>query len=140
MDTLRAAVDYIRQLRCLLGQPILDEHLHRGPVLITDAEADRQSLNDESFDLGSTTRCDSSMSNPELTSMMFTLPPMDDFRSASPSSSVSSTSTSNNQVDSTNGTFYDDIKENLTQEFHLIEDIGQANWNWTTVAIQDDQP
>jgi hypothetical protein len=38
VDTLRAAVDYIRQLRCLLGQPLKDEHLHRGPVLITDGE------------------------------------------------------------------------------------------------------
>ena len=66
VDTLRAAVDYIRQLRCLLGQPIKDEHLHRGPVLITDLEdSQNRSKLDESFDLGSS-RCDSALSNPGI--------------------------------------------------------------------------
>ena len=48
------------------------------------------------------------------------------------------------QVDSTNATFYDEMKENLTHQFHLIGDLdihgqGQANWNWTTVVPVDQQ-
>merc|ERR1712110_1408066 len=38
VDTLRAAVDYIRALRNLMGEPINMEHLHQGPVLITELE------------------------------------------------------------------------------------------------------
>lgn len=38
VDTLRAAVDYIRTLRNLIGEPLMDEHLHQGPVLITELE------------------------------------------------------------------------------------------------------
>ncbi len=38
VDTLRAAVDYIRALRNLMGEPLKDEQLHQGPVLITDLE------------------------------------------------------------------------------------------------------
>lgn len=38
VDTLRAAVDYIRTLRNLMGEPLMDEHLHQGPVLITEFE------------------------------------------------------------------------------------------------------
>merc|ERR1711997_54096 len=38
VDTLRAAVDYIRALRNLMGEPLVEEHMHRGPVLITEIE------------------------------------------------------------------------------------------------------
>jgi hypothetical protein len=38
VDTLRAAVDYIRALRNLMGEPIRDDQLHKGPVLISDYE------------------------------------------------------------------------------------------------------
>ena len=38
VDTLRAAVDYIRALRNLMGEPLMDEQLHQGPVLITEVE------------------------------------------------------------------------------------------------------
>ena len=41
VDTLRAAVDYIRALRSLMGEPLLDDQLHQGPVLITDVEEQR---------------------------------------------------------------------------------------------------
>ena len=79
---------------------------------------------------------------------MYTLPPMmlmDDLRSSSPSSSISSTS--NNQtpeVHSTNEAYYEDLKENLTQEYHLIDAMdlneqGQQNWNWTTVVSHAEQ-
>lgn len=81
--------------------------------------------------------------------MVYTLPPMmmmDDLRSSSPSSSISSTS--NNaatEVDSTNGTYFEDLKENITQDYQLIDAMdlnsqgGQNNWNWTTIVSQDDQ-
>jgi hypothetical protein len=148
VDTLRAAVDYIRQLRILLGQPIKDEHLHRGPILMTDSEerAARQHEDEEdSYDLGSS-RCDSALSNPDLSSMVYTLPPMmmmEDLRSSSPSSSSVSSTSNNNQtqeVDSTNGgSYYEDIKEN---QFQLIEEMdlngqGQNSWNWTTIVSHD---
>ena len=79
---------------------------------------------------------------------MYTLPPMmlmDDLRSSSPSSSISSTS--NNQtpeVHSTNKGYYGDLKENLTQEYQLIDAMdlneqGQQNWNWTTVVSHEEQ-
>ena len=86
---------------------------------------------------------------PDLNAMVYTLPPMmmmDDLRSSSPSSSISSTS--NNaapEVDSTNGTYYEDLKENMTQDYQLIDAMdlngqaGQNNWNWTTVVTQEDQ-
>ena len=38
VDTLRAAVDYIMALRNLMGEPLKEENLHRGPVLITEME------------------------------------------------------------------------------------------------------
>ena len=38
VDTLRAAVDYIRSLRSLMGEPLTDEMMHQGPVLITEVE------------------------------------------------------------------------------------------------------
>ncbi len=38
VDTLRAAVEYIKALRNLMGEPLKDDQLHRGPVLITDIE------------------------------------------------------------------------------------------------------
>ena len=40
VDTLRAAVDYIRALRNLMGEPINMEHLHQGPVLLTQTFVD----------------------------------------------------------------------------------------------------
>ena len=38
VDTLRAAVDYIKALRNLIGEPLNDQELHQGPVLITEVE------------------------------------------------------------------------------------------------------
>merc|ERR550532_3422699 len=38
VDTLRAAVDYIKALRNLMGEPLLDDQLIKGPVLITELE------------------------------------------------------------------------------------------------------
>ena len=38
VDTLRAAVDYIKALRNLMGEPLLDDQLIKGPVLITEVE------------------------------------------------------------------------------------------------------
>ena len=38
VDTLRAAVDYIRALRNLMGEPLMEEHMHQGPVLISEME------------------------------------------------------------------------------------------------------
>ena len=38
VDTLRAAVDYIKTLRNLMGEPLNENDLHRGPVLITEVE------------------------------------------------------------------------------------------------------
>ena len=38
VDTLRAAVDYIKALRNLMGEPLLDDHLIKGPILITEVE------------------------------------------------------------------------------------------------------
>ena len=38
VDTLRAAVDYIKALRNLMGEPLLDDQMHKGPVLITEVE------------------------------------------------------------------------------------------------------
>ena len=38
VDTLRAAVDYIKALRNLIGEPLNDQELHQWPVLITEVE------------------------------------------------------------------------------------------------------
>jgi len=45
VDTLRAAVDYIRALRNLMGEPLMDEQLHQGPVLITELEEQKMQKN-----------------------------------------------------------------------------------------------
>ena len=44
VDTLRAAVDYIQALRNLIGEPLKDQELYQGPVLITEIEEQRQEL------------------------------------------------------------------------------------------------
>ena len=41
VDTLRAAVDYIQALRNLIGEPLKDQELYQGPVLITEIEEQR---------------------------------------------------------------------------------------------------
>merc|ERR1712012_835075 len=45
VDTQRAAVDYIRALRNLMGEPLMDEQLHQGPVLITEVEEQKMNKN-----------------------------------------------------------------------------------------------
>merc|ERR1712223_147940 len=91
VDTLRAAVDYIRALRNLMGEPLMDEQLHQGPVLITEVEEQKMNKNstsemEDSFtsdlnDSGTihspgrpiSVASDASMT--ELPSMVYQLPP-----------------------------------------------------------------
>jgi len=85
VDTLRAAVDYIRALRNLMGEPINMEHLHQGPVLITELEEQKMlkkelemedsfssDLNDSSVNIQSPGRSISVASDASMTE----LPPM----------------------------------------------------------------
>merc|ERR1712122_55353 len=48
VDTLRAAVDYIKALRNLMGEPLLDDQLIKGPVLITEVEEQKMNKNNTS--------------------------------------------------------------------------------------------
>jgi len=91
VDTLRAAVDYIRALRNLMGEPLMDEQLHQGPVLITEVEEQKMNKNstsemEDSFtsDLndsrtihspGRPISVASDASMTELPSMVYQLPP-----------------------------------------------------------------
>merc|ERR1712241_689060 len=91
VDTLGAAVDYIRALRNLMGEPSMDEQLHQGPVLITEVEEQKMSKNstsemEDSFtsDLndsrnihspGRPISVASDASMTELPSMVYQLPP-----------------------------------------------------------------
>merc|ERR1711997_197771 len=91
VDTLRAAVDYIRALRNLMGEPLMDEQLHQGPVLITEVEEQKMNRNstsemEDSFtsDLndsrnihspGRPISVASDASMTELPSMVYQLPP-----------------------------------------------------------------
>merc|ERR1711997_715715 len=85
VDTLRAAVDYIRALRNLMGEPLMDEQLHQGPVLITEVEEQKMlkkelemedsfssDLNDSSVNIQSPGRSISVASDASMTE----LPPM----------------------------------------------------------------
>jgi len=151
VDTLRAAVDYIRALRSLLGQPIKDENLHQGPVLISDME-DSQDVTNMKPERRSkksdgestpTSLTNTVISNNDFNSLIYSLPPMMlmeelDLRSPSPSSSVSPLSIK------VNHSYYSNGKENISDSFTLMGGMdlcgNQApNWNWTNTSINEDQ-
>merc|ERR1712018_955143 len=81
VDTLRAAVDYIKALRNLIGEPMNDQELHQGPVLITEVEEkielDESNMSDlnESMDHGRPISVASDSSATELPSIVYSLPP-----------------------------------------------------------------
>jgi len=88
VDTLRAAVDYIKALRNLIGEPLNDQELHQGPVLITEveekmgkngnhSELDESNMSDlnESMDHGRPISVASDSSATELPSIVYSLPP-----------------------------------------------------------------
>jgi len=88
VDTLRAAVDYIQALRNLIGEPLKDQELYQGPVLITEIEEQRgKTGNHSELDESNTSDLNESIdhtrpisvasdtSATELPSIVYQLPP-----------------------------------------------------------------
>lgn len=129
VDTLRAAVDYIKSLRSLLGHPIKEENLHMGPVLISDLD---ESSSLDSLDTTSKKKSKRSgsedVTSTDLASLVYSLPSMAWMEDLDVRSS---------KLDST---FYGDGKENLTDSFTFTSGMdlcgSQApNWNWTSPSV-----
>ena len=103
VDTLRAAVDYIKALRTLMGEDNEDLK-YDGAVLITDAQEEKMSeggnLNESSQSCSSPVRSSSSQSG-EMNPMVYQLPPINiDELGIDPSSISPSGSSPKSEVDS----------------------------------------
>jgi len=142
VDTLRAAVDYIKALRNLMGEPLLDDQLIKGPILITEVEEQKMNRNsemDESFtsDLNDSRpnhspprsmSAASDVSLNELPPMVYQLPaplnPTVEYveHPMSPSSSTSSGSGSNPRADSS--THIKNYLDDIPVDFQ--------NWDWNS--------
>merc|ERR1712223_402094 len=162
VDTLRAAVDYIRALRNLMGEPLMDEQLHQGPVLITEVEEQKMNKNctsemEESFtsDLNDSRSIQQSPGRPisvasdasmtELPSMVYQLPPpinptvvveYTPEHPMSPSSSSTSSGSGRADIDSTTPC-------STTAEFNkhnnYLDDIPVDLQNWQMTPWNENQ-
>lgn len=121
MDTLRAAADYIRTLRTLLGHAVEDDYPEDSSLLseTDDSQDEEMSEGKESSPSLETNYC----------SLVSSLPPILLIESSNSQSSLN---------------VFDDLKENLTDNYKVDDEIGftgeeQINWNWTDNNSIDEQ-